>query len=98
MEGGNPQMNPMYERAARLADRYNWPAEAAALRQGVIPEGFPREVGRTIALFLVKIPCFPPTEEEEQSNRAHAKQLAELRMMLATLGIAKRREQANESS
>ncbi len=89
------QVGPAWLEAATLADRYNWPVEAKQLRQGFLPEGFGREVGKTIALFLERpvvgwsfIGWSPlKAREYEQKMREHARVLARLRVLLASLWV-----------
>ncbi len=80
--------------AAALAAEYNWPTEAAQLRGGVVPEGFAREVGSTIALFLappvISIGPRQREQEERDNNRAHARRLVRLRVLLAKARLLQR--------
>ncbi len=80
--------------AASLAARYNWPEAARDLHRGVIPEGFGREVGSTIALFLQRPViswCFfggwsrSQETQYNQEMRAHARHLCRLRVLLMLL-------------
>jgi hypothetical protein len=96
-------MDARFTEAAGIARRYHWPEQADALARGELPQGFAREVGSNIALFLA-----PPVismawvgvrgwtrqreDEERQENRAHARQLVRLRILLAELSIASRAE------
>ncbi len=81
--------------AAELADRYNWPKQAADLRRQALPDGFGREVGRTIALFLER-PVIGwgffgwsrrRADEHERDLREHARVLVKLRVLLARLYV-----------
>ena len=73
------------EQAAQIAERYHWPDEAALLRRGIVPEGFAKEVGSAIALFMGHGPLMPQTED----NIAHGNRLAELRVLLAEMTLAR---------
>jgi hypothetical protein len=88
--------------AAELAARYHWPEEARLIRQGApVPDGFGREVGSNVALFLATdvLGMFDDArrERERQENRAHAKRLARLRVLIALLRLdARERQQQGE--
>ncbi len=88
----------LWQEAADLADRYNWPNEAKQLRQGSLPDGFGREVGKTIVLFLER-PVIGwaftgwsqhKANEYEQEMRDHARVLVRLRVLLARLYVSLR--------
>jgi hypothetical protein len=83
--------------AADLAQRYNWPEEAKQLRLGKVPEGFGREVGENVALFMKSLPHLVGSrekyEQERQEARAHGKQLARLRLLVAHISLAQRVEE-----
>ena len=81
------------QEAASLARDYNWPDEAAQLARGVVPEGFGREVGSYIALFMAQ-PALgymgmsdAQAEMTKRENRAHGRLLARLRVLIARMVI-----------
>lgn len=77
------------ERAAAIADRYNWPREALELAQGVVPEGFPREVSSAISLFKRREAFYD--WKYEKDDIFHAAQLVSLRKLLTLLQLAARK-------
>lgn len=74
-----------------IAEGFNWgpecPDAIAQLRKGVIPEGFGRLVGQTIALFLQR-PIIGPWKDETYCRQVAAR-LARLRLLIAQANIAK---------
>jgi hypothetical protein len=95
----------LISQAVSLARDYNWPAEAAYMqRTGWVPEGFPREVGSAIALFMNPPPLggllHSSREEyarERENDRAHGHQLAKLRVLLAKIGNHERKRSKTSS-
>lgn len=84
----------LWREASGLAARYNWPDQARLLARGVIPEGFAREVGKAIVLFLARpiisyawagLWSRKREEEYNQKMRSHGCALARLRVLLAML-------------
>lgn len=82
----------LFKQAISIAEQYQWDTENAIplLKQHIIPEGFCREVGNTIALFLRPLIIISLTKEEEYTNRSHARQLANLRFTLAKIRMLDR--------
>lgn len=84
-------VSSLFIEASQIAERYNWLKEAELLKNGIIPEGFAKEVGQTIALFLERNPLkfFGMTVErainKDNECHEHAKQLGRLRLLLAKL-------------
>lgn len=87
--------------ASALAKKYNWPKEAEALSNGKVPEGFGKEVGKEIALFLKPdviskswLGVWTKEQEEEYKRemREHARQLAKLRILIALINIESKKE------
>jgi len=84
--------------AQSIADRYNWEPEfsndfvTTQLQAGIVPDGFGRLVGQTIALFLRSTPLWFITKPcPSDEDRAHAKQLARLRFLCAKISNHNRR-------
>jgi hypothetical protein len=81
-----PDTLRMFGRAAELAEKYQWFEEADALVNGRIPTGFGHEVGTAIADFKRD---FPFGRRDPQRDDEIAKELAELRLLIARLRHAK---------
>ena len=86
------------EQAIEIADQYNWNPEFSndfvmkSLRAGVVPEGFGKVVGATIAMFLHPMTPFSKTELQEAQDRIIAKHLARLRVCIAKINIRNQNE------
>lgn len=91
----------LFAEAASIALDYHWetPQVASQLMAGVVPEGFTHEVGATIALFLQRpvisyvwlgVWTRDRQEMEDHNNRATARRLARLRVLLARIGMLTR--------
>jgi len=74
------------DRAVALAEKYNWPKEAEYLRDGFVPNGFGKEVGRAIVDFKQE---FPFGRRYPEYDDFVAKELAELRLLIARINLAK---------
>jgi hypothetical protein len=81
----------VHAEAAQLALEYNWPEQAKQLASGEVPEGFGKEVGTHVALFLLTSPfdhirrTRAEVEDMRARNRCHGKRLARLRYLIARI-------------
>jgi hypothetical protein len=80
------------EEAIAIAADFNWAPEmpdvVSQLRQGIIPDGFGRLVGQTIALFLQR-PVIGPWKTESYC-RSIARRLARLRLLIAEIRLGRK--------
>lgn len=91
--------------AADLAESYHWMEEAKQIRRGTVPEGFSKEVGSYIALFLDRSPeglylwlgryTQAKYEEVVAHNREHARRLTELRCLIAEIHLRQKESQCS---
>jgi hypothetical protein len=93
----------LWREVVDIAERYQWdiPGAVDQLKSGVVPEGFCREVGATIALFFEPLPISYVwlglmTQQQEdayrQETRAHGLALVRLRVLLARIHLLTRQE------
>jgi hypothetical protein len=82
----------LFQKAIEIAQWYLWdtPDAVKLLKQHIVPKGFGREVGQTLALFLRPLIIIPLSKDEADQNRQIAKQLAELRLLIAQINILER--------
>ncbi len=81
----------LHIKAAEIAYRYNWIKEAMSISNGIVPEGFGKEIGKAISLFINPPPLLgllmncKQYQEERELDKLRAKELGKLRMMIAKL-------------